>query len=93
MITKDYFTRVNNDLNGNPRYVIHFLDCINDKESEEVEKSAKPFKSILDKYDFAINKMRKLGGKKYRGKDFGGGIVFQSYNLQDLANEINEANK
>ena len=93
MITKDDFTRVNSDLNGNPRYVIHFLDCINDKESEEVEKSAKPFQSISDKYIFAVNKMRKLGGKKYRGKDFGGGIVFQSYNLQDLANEINEANK
>ena len=93
MVTIENFTRVNNDVNGNPRYVIHFLDCINDKESKEVEKNAKPFQAISDKYTFAVNKMRKLGGQKYRGKDFGGGVVFQSYNLHELANKINEANK
>ena len=93
MVTKDDFTRVNNDVNGNPRYVIHFLNCINDKESTEAEQNVKPFQAISDKYSFAVNKMHKLGGRKYRGKDFGGGIVFQSYNLQDLANEINELNK
>ena len=32
-------------------------------------------------YGKAIKKSRKFGGKVYRGKDFGGGIVFQSYSL------------
>ena len=56
------YVRVNNDVNGNPRYIIHFLD-------------------IADTYAEALNISRKIGGKKYRGKDFGGGIVIQSYNL------------
>jgi len=28
------FTRINNDGNGNPRYVCHFLNFITDKERE-----------------------------------------------------------
>lgn len=58
----EYF-RVNNDVNGNPRYVIHFLE-------------------IDDDYNTALNISRKIGGKKYRAKWFGGGIVIQSYNLE-----------
>ena len=58
----EYF-RVNNDVNGNPRYVIHFLE-------------------IDDDYNTALNISRKIGGKKYRAKWFGGGIVVQSYNLK-----------
>lgn len=58
--------RVDNDVNGNPRYVVHFLALGLD--------SAKP-----------TNKTREAGLSKYRGKDFGGGFVFQSYNVdQDL---------
>ena len=91
MITIENFTRVNNDINGNPRYVIHFLDCITDKEQEQFENDG--LRRINNTYIFAVNKMRELGGKKYRGKDFGGGIVFQSYNLYDLVKKINELKK
>ena len=56
--------RVNNDINGNPRYVVHFLD-------------------IDSSYDEALKRAKKVGGRKYRAKDFGGGIVFQSYNIED----------
>jgi len=96
MITIDDFTRVNNDVNGNPRYVIHFLDLITGQDREEVEETFYASLQIntLSKtgllYDHAILKSKKLGGKKYRGKDYGGGIVFQSYNIQDTANKINE---
>ena len=55
--------RVENDVNGNPRYVIHFLD-------------------LSTNYNDALFKARKIGGKKYRAKWFGGGIVFSSYNLE-----------
>ncbi len=81
MITTEDLTRVNNDINGNPRYVIHFLNIINDSEGENL--------SISQKYIFATNKVKKIGGKKYKGKDFGGGIVFQSYNTTILVNELN----
>ena len=56
--------RIKNDVNGNPRYVVHFMD-LNIK---------------LADYD-NINKL--YGFKKYRAGWFGGGVVFQSYNIAD----------
>ena len=44
-------------------------------------------------YALAVSKAKKIGGKKYKGKDFGGGIVFQSYNTNELVKELNELNK
>ena len=72
------FTRVNNDVYGNPRYVTHFFSLL--KEEEQT----------LSNYNLAVKRANKLGGKKYRGKDFGGGIVFQSYNLDELRKRIIE---
>ena len=98
-MTTENLTRVNNDINGNPRYVLHFLQLITDKDEEQVKEDFKltlqqnPFKRISLLYDLAVSKARKIGGKKYRGKDFGGGIVFQSYNTNELVKELNELNK
>lgn len=75
------YKRVNNDINGNPRYVFHFLNFLTDKEMENT-------KGISTKYEMAVNKSRLIGGKKYRGKDFGGGIVIQSYNIEETINDI-----
>jgi hypothetical protein len=66
-----YF-KIDNDYNGNPRYVIHFLEIDND-------------------YNKAINKAREIGGKVYKAKWFGGGIVIQSYSLEtDLEHIISK---
>lgn len=65
------FTRINNDINGNPRYVIHFL---------EVAKT----------YERAIKLANKIGGRKYHNKRYGGGLVFQSYSLDELTKHLNE---
>ena len=72
------FTRVNNDFCGNPRFVTHFFSFL--KENEQT----------LSNYNLAVKRANKLGGKKYRGNDFGGGIVFQSYNLDELRKRIIE---
>ena len=72
------FTRVNNDVYGNPRYVTHFLSLLNEEEQ------------TLSNYNLALKRANKLGGRKYRGSDFGGGIVFQSYNLDGLRKRICE---
>lgn len=80
--TKINFTRVNNDINGNPRYVIHFLSILPDSISDNMNLS------IVAKYCEAVKLANTIGGKKYRGKDFGGGIVFQSYNTNDLEKHI-----
>lgn len=96
MITTENLTRVNNDINGNPRYVIHFLDIITDEGENQVKEDFRltlqqnPLKKIGLLYDFATDKAKKIGGKKYRCKDFGGGIVFQSYNTTNLVEEINK---
>ena len=63
------FFRVNNDVNGNPRYVIHFLAFAND-------------------YDTARRLANSIGFSVYRGKNFGGGFVGQSYNLENTAERI-----
>jgi hypothetical protein len=73
------FKRINNDINGNPRFVVHFLDLLNEGEGEGLR--------TLEKLDLALKKARKVGGKMYRGRDFGGGIVFQSYNIQETINK------
>jgi len=75
------YKRVTSDINGNPRYVFHFFNFLNDEEKKG---------NTSDSYNLATKKAKQIGGKKYRGKDFGGGIVLQSYNIQDTINEIKE---
>lgn len=72
------FKRINNDINGNPRYVFHFLAFLGTEKG-----------TILERYQIALKKSKKIGGKAYRGKDFGGGIVLQSYNIQETIERIN----
>ena len=79
MITKDDFTRINNDVNGNPRYVIHFLNC----EPESWKSDL-----IGQRYANVCKLMNKISGRKYHNKSYGGGIVFQSYNIRETENDI-----
>ena len=83
------FTRINNDTNGNPRYVCHFLNLLSDKEQNEIRaNTSNAFNSVNDMYNEAIFKAKKIGGKKYHNKQYGGGIVFQSYNIRETENDI-----
>ena len=82
MTNKIEFTRIKNDVNGNPRYVCHFL-ILNTEE----ELVASPW--LSDKYAIACKRANKIGGKKYHTKAYGGGIVFQSYNLDCEVEAIN----
>ena len=81
------YTRVSNDVNGNPRYVFHFLDFVNDDDKQEAKRISNGF-HIINLKDIAVEKSREIGGKVYRGKDFGGGIVLQSYNIAETIREI-----
>ena len=67
----DDFYSVKNDVNGNPRYVTHYLAFLNRDELSE------------DSYALAKKRANKLGFKVYRGKEFGGGFVTVSYNLEN----------
>ena len=74
--TKFNWTRLNNDVNGNPRYVLHFFNLLKDNEK------------TVSNYPLAVKRANKLGGRKYHNKQYGGGIVFQSYSLQETETYI-----
>jgi len=65
------FKRIDNDSNGNPRYVFHFLD-------------------LASTYEEALKIAKKIGGKRFNNKQYGGGIVIQSYNLEQASKSIRE---
>jgi len=98
MIDLNMLTRVNNDTNGNPRYVIHFLNLLTRAEKCGCTLFEKCGSIQGDRYEVALKRSRQLGGKKFHNKQYGGGIVFQSYNtgrliesIQDLISDLNDA--
>ena len=89
MKNKIEFTRINNDVNGNPRYVCHFSELVNDKDREQAQAEGVSYISEL--YRLAVKRANTLGGRKYHTKSFGGGVVFQSYCTDQLERYIFEA--
>jgi hypothetical protein len=66
------YLKISNDVNGNPRYVFHFLN-------------------FAKTYDVAIKLANKhIGGKKFNNKQYGGGIVVQSYNIDATIERIKQ---
>lgn len=83
-ITPNDFTRAKKlDVNGNPRYIIHFLRLNKNDDAAPHD--------ISGKYAAAVSRANKLGGKKYHNKQYGGGIIFQSYSLEGLCDDLNNA--
>lgn len=56
------------DVNGNSRYVVHYLTIPTPHDDSETNS--------VDEFEYA---RAALNGKRYRAKWFGGGIVFQAY--------------
>jgi hypothetical protein len=86
--------RVDCDNDGNSRYVVHFLNLVTEKDKEEAKKlsqTCSPFNFPTHyEYEIAVNKARTIGGKRYKAKHYGGGIVFTSNSKQALAESIAE---
>jgi hypothetical protein len=84
MITPKDFTRVRNDVNGNPRHVCHFSHFDVHGWQSELPVSVR--------YIGALILANKLGGRKFHNKQYGGGIVFQEYagRLDRLCDRINK---
>ena len=78
------FTRTKNDINGNGRYIVHFLNLLTQSEKDLPYDFGRPHY----KFNIALRRAKTLGGKTYRGKDYAGGIVFQSVNNKSLEKEI-----
>ena len=80
-VKPSHFTRIDNDTNGNPRYVCHYTHL-----SAPVDRDA----DISERYTLALARARAIGGRKYHTKGYGGGIVFQTYSLPETCSSINK---
>jgi len=76
-----HFTRIDNDVNGNPRYVCHYIHL-----SSPVDRDA----DASQRYTLALARARAIGGRKYHTKGYGGGIVFQTYSVPNTCDSINK---
>ena len=74
------FTSVKNDIYGNPRYVCHYANFLT-----EVDKD---IQGVTNRYNLALSRSRRFGGKKFDNKQYGGGILFQEYCLESLEKRI-----
>jgi hypothetical protein len=81
MTDKITWTKIKHDVNGNPRYVCHFLELTTEKD-KEIAGNGLDRVSIL--YNLAVKRANRIGGRKYHTKSYGGGIVFQSYALDEI---------
>lgn len=69
------------DYYGNPRFVVHYLSFPSlDPDTENRASGIDEIVSVQNQYIYNVR--HAVGGKRYRGKDFGGGIVFQSYDVE-----------
>ena len=53
MVDQDSFTKVKNDINGNPRFVLHFLHFVGDNE---IPRTAPDF--VTQKYNLALSRAK-----------------------------------
>lgn len=94
--TQIEWTRINNDINGNPRYVCHLFNLLTEKEkysdfaTDGTSGIDAACSSLDNQYKLALKRAKTLGGRKYHNKKYGGGIVFQSYNIKDTEKQIQE---
>jgi hypothetical protein len=67
------------DVNGNPRYVCHYHALLTQAEKADPENIWKVYQGMTQGYHIATSRAREIGGKRYRAKWYGGGIVFTDY--------------
>lgn len=68
--------RAKQDVNGNPRWIVWFL-AFDNLEPARVE--GEPLHVHFGRWRINVARALMGGARTYRGKDFGGGVVFQSY--------------
>ena len=70
--------RAKNDINGNPRHVVHFTDL----EPPEARDTNRARFTLPERYAAVLIHARKLGGRRFHNKQYGGGVVFTAYECE-----------
>lgn len=76
--------KVVSDKFGNPRYVCHYSDLLTLPEYQQAITDG----TFDEAYNVALKRARKVGGKRYRSNEIGGGIVFQTYSLKETEKRL-----
>ena len=77
--------RIDNCINGNPRYVVHFLPFADGLP--DCQDIGSKYAAVCKLFNNAIH------GRKYTAKWFGGGVVFSSYNISDDLTRVFEVKR
>ena len=82
----DTLHRIRNDVNGNPRHVVHFTDL----EPPAMRDTLREQSSISDRYARVVKLANKLGGRRFHNKQYGGGVVFTAYacEIEDIVARV-----
>lgn len=70
-------TRLKNDVNGNPRHAVHFLDLERPEDQSSMQSLTLP-----ERYARIVKIANKLGGRRYHCKAYGGGVAFTAYECE-----------
>lgn len=74
----DTLYRAKNDVNGNPRHVVHFTDL----EPPAMRDSLRERMNTGQRYERVLKLARKLGGRRFHNRQYGGGVIFQAYECE-----------
>lgn len=74
--------RVDSDSVGNPRFVMSHRALISPTLDSPIP--------VKEKYDLAVKRSKAFGGSRYRSKSYRCGIVFSSYDTNEILPFINE---
>lgn len=66
-------TRLKQDVNGNSRHAVHFLDLEPDALREVLQRM-----TLTERYAQVVKLSNALGGRRYHNKSYGGGVAFQA---------------
>lgn len=80
--------RLNTEIESRKPYKVDFTRINSDSNGNP--RYVCHYLSFSDDYSRAVKLANSIGGRKFHNKQYGGGIVFQEYNTNDLEKKILE---
>lgn len=71
-------------------WVCHFYHLLTEQEKTPSQEQINRGDFVTEQKTIAVKRARTIGGKRYHGHDYGGGIVFEG-NTEEIERKITEA--